>query len=243
MTYTNRWSKSSLLKYSFRCLTFLVLYTTCTILLVPPIAERLGRVPLPFRTHQHLQPLRIWTCILNRHYVTPLLRHTILDLSDELHRSHPDAVIHYLDANFPFINGFPLVPHLSHKDGKKLDLTFFYLDRHTGLPTPQCPSYIGYGICEDPRPHEENTTAICLSKGYKQYNFLSQAIPQGNKKHYILDEHLTKDWLTIIARHPHIEKIFIEPHLKTRLGLLSPKIRFQGCQSVRHDDHIHLQIK
>ena len=31
--------------------------------------------------------------------------------------------IHYLDANFPFINKFPLLPHLSHNDGKKIDIT------------------------------------------------------------------------------------------------------------------------
>ncbi|MFT5619364.1 MAG: hypothetical protein ACI85I_002607, partial [Arenicella sp.] len=38
-------------------------------------------------------------------------------------------------------------------------------------------------------------------------------------------------------------KVFIEPHLKTRLGLENySKIRFHGCQAVRHDDHIHVQL-
>ncbi len=36
----------------------------------------------------------------------------------------------------------------------------------------------------------------------------------------------------------------IEPYLKKSLGLgTESKIRFQGCQAVRHDDHIHLELK
>jgi len=46
----------------------------------------------------------------------------------------------------------------------------------------------------------------------------------------------------IIEFHP-IEKIFIEPHLKQRLNLDHPKIRYHGCGAVRHDDHIHIQVK
>ncbi len=34
-----------------------------------------------------------------------------------------------------------------------------------------------------------------------------------------------------------------KPHLKTRLKLSSAKIRFHGCQAVRHDDHIHVQLR
>jgi hypothetical protein len=30
----------------------------------------------------------------------------------------PGTVTIALDANFPFVNGFPLLPHLSHADGK-----------------------------------------------------------------------------------------------------------------------------
>ena len=40
------------------------------------------------------------------------------------------------------------------------------------------------------------------------------------------------------------EKLFIEPHLKQTLGFNNnSKIRFHGCQAVRHDDHIHFQIQ
>jgi murein endopeptidase len=46
----------------------------------------------------------------------------------------------------------------------------------------------------------------------------------------------------ILASEKSIGKIFIEPHLKTRLKLTTPKIRFHGCRAVRHDDHIHVQL-
>ena len=36
---------------------------------------------------------------------------------------------------------------------------------------------------------------------------------------------------------------WLEPHLKNRLGITHSKLRFQGCQAVRHDDHIDVQMK
>lgn len=41
-----------------------------------------------------------------------------------------------------------------------------------------------------------------------------------------------------------IEKLFLEPHLKKRWQLEAyDKIRLHGCRAVRHDDHLHVQIK
>ncbi len=34
----------------------------------------------------------------------------------------------------------------------------------------------------------------------------------------------------------------MQTRFKTRLKFNSDKIRFQGCHSVRHDDHIHVQL-
>ena len=50
--------------------------------------------------------------------------------------------------------------------------------------------------------------------------------------------------IRLLAQQPWTEKIFVEPHLVTRLHLRNfPSIRFHGCRAVRHDDHIHLQIR
>jgi hypothetical protein len=47
----------------------------------------------------------------------------------------------------------------------------------------------------------------------------------------------------IMVGHDRVEKLFLEPYLKRNLGISHAKVRFQGCHSVRHDDHIHLQIR
>jgi hypothetical protein len=223
--------------------SFPVLYLITTLGIVPLIARPLGRVPLPVTQTNNLQPLNVMTCLLNRHYVRPALRQAAQEVASQMNHQFPGTVVNYLDAGFPFINKFPLVPHLSHNDGKKLDLAFCYIDNRTGQSTNQAPSIIGYGISEEPRAHEINTTSMCSRNGYWQYNFMMNIIPQGNKRYFTFDSIRTKELVNFFATAPSIGKIFIEPHLKTRLHLTSDKIRFHGCQAVRHDDHIHVQLK
>ena len=83
---------------------------------------------------------------------------------------------------------------------------------------------------------------VCARKGYWQYNLVSQMNPQ-DKNQSIFDAERTKTLVNLFAEKASIGKTFIEPHLKTRLGLLSNKIRFHGWQATRHDDHIHVQLK
>ena len=53
----------------------------------------------------------------------------------------------------------------------------------------------------------------------------------------------TKQMILLFTKEKSIEKMFIEPHPQTRLGLESEtKISLHGCQAVRHDDHLHIQI-
>ena len=73
-------------------------------------------------------------CALNRHYVAPELKKVLFDLSAQMDREYPGTTTLILDANFPFISGFPLLPHLSHSDGQKVDLAFFYQKDGTYLP-------------------------------------------------------------------------------------------------------------
>ena len=210
---------------------------------MPLIAKPLGRVPLPLTETSHLQPLNILTCILNRNYVREELKQTAFEVAKQMNEKFPGTTVNYLEANFPFINKFPLVPHLSHNDGKKLDLSFCYRDSKTNETTNDCPSFIGYGICEEPRPNEKNTADDCADKGNWQYSFLSNVISQDSKQDFAFDNDKTKELVSLFVKQSSIGKIFIEPHLKTRLYLTSDKIRFHGCHAVRHDDHIHIQLK
>jgi len=184
----------------------------------------------------------VLTCLLNRNYVRPALREAAFEVAKAMNDEFPGTVVNYLDANFPFIDKFPLIPHLSHNDGKKLDLSFCYRDTQKNEPTNDSPSFIGYGICEAPRPDEHNTAKACADKGCWQCSFLTKVIPQNSKEHLMFDSVRTKALINFWATQKHIGKIFIEPHLKTRFNLTSSKIRFHGCQAVRHDDHLHVQL-
>ena len=224
---------------------FLGLYLMISLLVIPPIAKQFGRVPMPYYAARNspIKPLTILTCLLNRHYVKPILKEQMLLTAKTVAKEFPNSQIAYLDANFPFWNGFPLLPHLSHNDGKKLDLTFLYKNKITRKAVNDSPSFYGYGVYEGPDKGEINQPNICRKKGYWQYSFLEKITPQGKKETIVLDEQRTKRLLQLLAQNKALKKIFIEPHLKTRWGLSRyGKIRYHGCHAVRHDDHIHVQL-
>ncbi len=230
-------------RISTKVLSFLILYLITSFVAVPFFAKPLGRVPLPTFKKNNLKPAIILTCLLNRNYVRPELREVAFRVAEEMNRKYPGVALNYLDANFPFINRFPLFPHLSHNDGKKLDVSFQYNDAKTGKSSNQVPSLIGYGICEGPNEGEENTPAHCDQQGYWQYGLLEKVVSQSTKPNFTFDEQRTKTLVNSFVSQKSIGRIFIEPHLKKRLGLTSQKILFHGCHAVRHDDHLHVQIK
>ncbi|SEP44641.1 hypothetical protein [Niastella yeongjuensis] len=67
-------------------------------------------------------------------------------------------------------------------------------------------------------------------------------MPQGRKDDFVFYGEKTKCLVELFCQDNRIGKVFIEPHLKLRLQLTNSKIRFHGCQAVRHDDHIHVQL-
>ncbi len=222
---------------------FMALYLVATLLIVPLLARPLGRAPLPMWGSGHLRPLRAFTCLLNRHYVRAELREATIAVADQMAARFPGTDLYYLDANFPFWDGFSLLPHRSHDDGKKLDLAFCYMDPATGETKNDSPSWLGYGVYADPKKGEQDQPAICGQGGHWQYSIMQSIVPQWSKDAFELDEARTKAMVELFAAQPAIAKMFIEPHLKARMDLSSPKIRYHGCQAARHDDHLHVQIR
>jgi hypothetical protein len=227
-----------------KTVTFLLLYLTATFLFIPPLAKMNGRVPLPyFSKNATLQPANFLTVVLNRHYVHPILKELTEKISTKINNKHPGTQLSYLDANFPFWNGFPLLPHISHNDGKKIDLNFLYKHQKTGNFIDERLTFTGYGFCEKPREGELNQPAICQKRGYWQYNLLEKFVNKSRYPYVQFDEARNRALLQIIALEKKTGKILIEPHLKKRLRLTSyKKVRYHGCHAVRHDDHIHLQL-
>ena len=58
--------------------------------------------------------------------------------------------LNILDANFPFIDGFPLLPHRSHNDGRKVDISLVY-ETSDGQYSYAVVSRSGYGVFESPK--------------------------------------------------------------------------------------------
>ena len=232
----------------FNSLVFIFIYLMATFFIVPPLAKKqCGRVPLPIFSHPNLKPHNaFYYCLLNHHYVRPELKTATENVADKLAKKYPGTILCYLDANFPFINGYPLEPHFSHRDGKKIDVSLHWKMVKTHKPIFGNPSLLGYGAYADPITGERNVIKECQKKGNWPWYRDLEEIGVGkffNKNNYELDQERTREMIRLFATEKTIGKILLEPHLKTRLKLGKyGKIRFQGCKAARHDDHIHVQL-
>ncbi|WP_299519398.1 hypothetical protein [Winogradskyella sp.] len=233
------WVIALVISYWLKCkkrYTFPITYLAFNLILIPLIAPCFGRVQLPV-FDSAIKPQSYFYALAFRNYVTPELKYNLKDASTDL--MYLDIQINYLDANFPFFDGFPLLPHLSHNDGKKVDIAFQYKTAD-GKPTNKKPSLLGYGNYVN---LENPTNNYCKSKGFWQYD-ITKYLNLNINSDLAFDKENTKTLIQGLLYRTQNEKLFIEPHLKEELGLKSySEIRFHGCQAVRHDDHIHLQIK
>lgn len=224
-------------------ISFPVLYVLFW-LLTPLLARPLGRVPLPVfaSVEEPLRPQSLALALANRHYVRPSLRTAVLEVARTLAERQDGVPTSYLDANFPFWDGFPLLPHRGHNSGRKLDLSYRYRNADGAL-VGQAPSFLGYGRSSGPRGVEQDYPATCAERGYWQYSLLPRIARPFNRPGYEVDDAATAEMVRLLANHPTIGKLFLEPHLKERWDLgRYPEIRYHGCWAVRHDDHLHIQL-
>ncbi|MEP4036870.1 hypothetical protein [Pseudophaeobacter sp.] len=224
------WALSRLFRYPLPL--FALLYTGLSLAAIW-LAPLTGRTALSCFERGPLQVQSWFYCATNRTYVTPELKTVLEEAAERVREDYPGTQTLVLDANFPFLTGFPLLPHLSHDDGEKVDLAFYYADAE-GLFFPnQVRSPIGYFAFED-GPTNCPDTLLSLRWDLDWLQSLWKTFELEPQRNRLL--------VATLARDPRVAKIFIEPHLKQSLGLSSDKIRFQGCRAARHDDHIHLQL-
>jgi hypothetical protein len=223
---------------------FLGLYAAATIL-TQQLAPLAGRVALPcfpgndstLAVHSPLY------CALNRNYVAPELASVAKAYADHMAGAFPGTRTLALDASFPFLHGFPLIPHLSHNDGRKLDLAFYYLDESGKFRNGETRSPLGYfafqqPVTGSPQPCAGRDRWMTLRWDMA---WLQWAFPDWQLEPQRMHEALR--WLSNEGQNLGIGKIFIEPHIPASLGVSSNTFRFQGCRAARHDDHIHIQLR
>lgn len=224
---------------------FLAFYAVATVS-ATVIAPSFGRVPIPClgENTDNIAVRSTIYCMLNRNYVTPPVLNLVSALANDVNRKFPGTTTVVLDGNFPFWDGFPLLPHLSHSDGRKLDIGFYYKDASGDFVNLATRSPIGYFAFEQPSPGDEQPCEgrrdILTTRW--DFDWLQPLFPA-----YQIEEKRTAfslDWLsTEGVERFRLDKVFIEPHVRNALGVKGSVIRFQGCRAARHDDHIHIQIK
>jgi hypothetical protein len=213
-------------------------------LVTPLLAQPFDRVPLPLYAtpEKPLQPQNLVLVLANRHYVRPALRAAVLEVAREVAARQAGVPLSYLDATFPLLDDFPLLPHKGHDNGRKLDLSFRYRNA-AGELASRAPSFFGYGRSTGPRATEMDYPATCAERGYWQYSLLPRIARPFVREGYAVDDAASAEMVRALADHPTIGKLFLEPHLKERWDLgRYPDIRYHGCWAVRHDDHVHIQL-
>ncbi|MES0812792.1 hypothetical protein ABLO27_25085 [Roseibium sp. SCPC15] len=191
-----------------------------------------GRVALSCFERGSLE-MQSWIfCALNRNYVSPNVKNVLKDLATATDAAFPGSKTLVLDGNFPFIEGFPLIPHLSHDDGDKVDLALFYRKDSKYLPGATR-SPIGYFA------FEQGTTECPQEPISLRWDL---DVLQPLWRNLELDPKRTRYAVNWLASDPRVSKVFLEPHLKRLLSISGSKVRFQGCRAARHDDHIHFQL-
>jgi hypothetical protein len=91
-----------------------------------------GRVAISCASDSPLEVQSWFYCITNRTYVQPELADVLEDAAAAVEAAYPGTETLMLDGSLPFVDGFPLLPHLSHDDGRKADLAFYYRDGKGG---------------------------------------------------------------------------------------------------------------
>ena len=203
----------------------------------PPEPTAAGLVSLSCDGSQGLRPLFPRYCSLGRNYVTPDARDALIDAASRLNQRYPEAIIRFMDASGP--DGVvPFPPHLSHGDGRQVDLALYYTDTD-GNPLADVPDtrkWGGFWPAEPPLPGER----VACPEGRPGRAEKPDPPPD---RPWRLDDARTKALVEILITDDRVRRVFIEPHLEERFGLWGhSKVRFAGCQAARHDDHIHVDF-
>lgn len=154
-------------------------------------------------------------------------------VAERVASAFPGTWITFMDASWP--SGMrPMPPHLSHGDGRQVDVALFYVDRN-GQPLPVPPMRHGYGAFEPPEAGEARPCANVHRPGPNDDPPPDRA--------WRLDAARTAFLIRTLVDDPRVARILVEPHLEARLGFAGhPKLRFPGCHAMRHDGHVHVEF-
>jgi hypothetical protein len=219
------------LRFRRRLVAFVVIYAALwgAAQVAAPV---FGRVPVP--CFGEVLRAQSWVyCGLMRNFVTPDLLAVAEDASTKVAVEFPGTVTLALDGSFPFGDGIPLLPHLSHDDGRKLDFAFFYSDAK-GYVAGRTDSPLGYFAFLHLGEDTCRPVWATLRWDMDWFRPLNRGLA--------LEPERTRALINALLADPRVEKIFVEPPVAETLSVVGDKLRFQGCRAARHDDHLHIQL-
>ncbi len=201
------------------------------ILLQPLFVEAVVTLPCRERPDMPLRSHSIIYCT-GRNYVTPSAHQAMVRIAMAVAPMTGTPVV-YLDAGNASTTR-RLWPHLSHRNGKQVDVALYYRDKRSQAPLEGPPTALGYGSYEPPKPGERNP---CAGKR-RPADFGDPESP-----HWEWDKSRTRSLVDVILADALVRRIFIAPHLADRLEVAGhPKVKAAGCHAARHDDHIHIDF-
>ena len=237
LVYSMCSSQRPFIRFLQRTGIFFVLYTSVSLIVIPIIAKQTGRTRLPIFASKEVPvaPLTLFYPLLNRNYVRIHTYETFVHAAKNVAEKDSEIVIRYLDAGFPFPY-IPLLPHLSHHDGQKIDVAFQF--QKDGLYVDQARSPIGYwGYVKESKKRTEcdkpskNTIPLRWD-----FDWLQPLLPDLS-----LDVHKNRTLLSALAAEKDVCLILLEPTLHSILDV--PKLHANSCSVARHDDHFHVSIQ
>jgi len=209
-------------------------------------APAIRRVPLPcFDSHLRMQSLLY--CALNRHRIAPDPGDYGLCLARAMHVERPGPITLAADANSPFLDGFPLLPHLSQDDvsqddAHKLDPAYFYRDLEGVYKMGNTKSPDRYRAFANPTP--------CAARpSVRRDETLTRWWDMGwfgdFRRKLALARHTTAPGVHCLTHHVPAgksETTLPERRLANTLGMTHPRITFRGRRAARHDEQTHIQM-
>jgi hypothetical protein len=191
-------------------------------------------VRLPCRSEGNLRAAHAFYCFNNRNWVTPRAQAAMRDVAAAVARAHPGSAVIYTEASWPS-GERPMPPHLSHGDGRQVDIALFY-ETNAGEPLRRPPTPSGYFAFEPRRPGDPDPCPGADRPG-----------PDDDppaRRNWRLDEARTRTLIRALLDDRRVRRLLLEPHLKQRLGFgHEDRIRFPGCNTARHDDHVHVDFR
>lgn len=239
-------------RVALRVMVPLAAYGIGTQTVVPEIARQVNRVPLPCAAtpDRPLAPLTPLTCALQRNYLHAEGRASLIVAAREVAEAHPGTIVRFLDAGFP-LGVLPVLPHLFHGDGRRIDLALLW--KRGKRPVPGARSPIGYGGFApgyERRCPPEPVSATRIP-WLRDLPWVAELLPpmdlrwewaalQPYTRDVELDVERTRTLAQQLVGLTSVRSVTTEPTLMAPLGA---GVKGSPCELPRHDDHLHVSFR